>query len=52
MHDVHVCMHNHARQGGSGGMLPLKLDHLRLLLLRQFGDRSRAVVDTVADLEI
>ena len=47
MSDVYVCMHKHARLGGSGGMLPLeifhKLDALRLLL-RPFWDRSKTIV--------
>ena len=46
MSDLSVCMHKHARLGGSGGMLPQEiLDALRLLL-RPFWDRSRALVAT------
>ena len=49
MFDMYVCMHKHARLGGSGDMLPpgkfYKLDALRLLL-GPFWDRSRAVVAT------
>ena len=42
MSDVYVCMHKHARLGGSGGMLPQEI----LDALRPFWDRSRAVVAT------
>ena len=45
--DVYVCMYNHARLEGSGGMLPQKSDALRSLL-RSFWDRSRAVVAVYA----